>query len=167
MNLNTNALVTGNFMLKVNFKSIIMGILLLAATFSLLASNTIATESFAQSTNNVVGCAHAVTVTISGLPKQTDDSNTQVALSNINPNEDKGEANINIPGIGSGHVFVAYNLNSNTYFALISDIPGQNGPSFSDGISAANVCSSASPHFVSLIIPGNVGSGSLAINKVN
>ena len=72
MNLNTNALVTGNFMLKVNFKSIIMGILLLAATFSLLASNTIATESFAQSTNNVVGCAHEVTVTITGLPKQTD-----------------------------------------------------------------------------------------------
>ena len=167
MNFNNDKI--DNFMnTSNNFKGLFIGILLIAATtFSLMGSNTIATESFAQSTNNVVGCAHAVTVTISGLPKQTDDSNTQVALSNINPNEDKGEANINIPGIGSGHVFVVYNLNSNTYFAYVFNIPGQNGPSFSDGIPAANVCSSASPHSVNLVIPGNVGSGSLAISKVN
>jgi len=140
-----------------------MGILLIA---TLVVSHTYG-PAFAQSTNNVVGCAHAVTVTISGLPKQTDDSNTQVPLSNTNPNEDKGEANINIPGIGSGHVFVVYNLNSNAYFAYVFNIPGQNGPSFSDGIPAANVCSSAIPQSVNLVIPGNVGSGSLAMIRVN
>jgi hypothetical protein len=167
MNFNNNKI--DNFMnTSNNFKASFIEILLIASTtFSLMGSNTIATESFAQSTNNVVGCAHAVTVTISGLPKQTDDSNTQVPLSNTNPNEDKGEANINIPGIGSGHVFVVYNLNSNAYFAYVFNIPGQNGPSFSDGIPAANVCSSASPHSVNLVIPGNVGSGSLAMIRVN
>src|SRR3954465_8325668 len=90
MNFNNNKI--DNFMnTSNNFKALFIGILLIAATtFSLMGSNTIATESFAQSTNNVVGCAHVVTVTISGLPKQTDDSNTQVPLSNIHPNEDKG-----------------------------------------------------------------------------
>jgi hypothetical protein len=169
MNLNNNHKIE-NLMAKTttNFKALFMGILLIvSATFSLLTSNTIATESFAQSTNNVVGCAHVVTVTISGLPKQTDDSNTQVPLSNIHPNEDKGEANINIPGIGSGHVFVAYSLNSNAYFAYVFNIPGQNGPSFADGIPATDVCSSASPHSVNLVIPGNIGSGSLAMIRVN
>ena len=150
-----------------NLKVMSMGILLIAATFLVASNNANVSAAFAQKDNRIAGCAHVVNVTISGLPKQRDDSNTQVTLSNFSPNEDKGEANINIPGIGSGHVFVAYILNSNTYFALISDIPGQNGPSFSDGISAANVCSTSSPHFVFLNIPGNVGSGSLAINKVN
>jgi len=169
MNVYNNNHKINNLMVNTNNnKAIFMGILIIAATFSLTTSNIIAT-AFAQgsSNNNVAGCAHTIKVTISKFPKQTAEASTQVTLSSIAPNFDDGKGSISIPGIGSGHVVVDYNLDSNAYFAYVFNIPGQNGPSFSDGIPAANVCSSASPHSVNLVIPGNVGSGSLAISKVN
>jgi hypothetical protein len=79
------------------------------------------------------------------MPHQTYDASTQATLSSIDTTLDEVAGSISIPGIGSGHVFVVYNLNSNTYFAYVFNIPGQNGPSFSFGIPAANVCSSSRP----------------------
>ena len=84
-----------------------------------MASNTNGT-AFAQAGNNVVGCANSVKVTISHLPRQTADASTQVTLSNIGPSDDRGEANIAIPGIGSGHVLVNFHIASEgTYKAEV------------------------------------------------
>ncbi len=74
-------------MVKNNFKSMVMGILIISTTIFLMTNNTNATV-FAQSGNNIVGCAHTVKVTISGLLKQKSDATTQVTLSNTNPNND-------------------------------------------------------------------------------
>ena len=95
MNLNNNNHRINSSIIKaINFKAMIIGILLIA---TLVVSNTNGT-AFAQDINNVLGCATTVKVTVIDLPGQ----HLQVVLSNSGPNQDKGEANINIPGIGSG-----------------------------------------------------------------
>jgi len=66
-----------------NFKAMFVGILLIAATFSLMTSNTNGPTVFAQSSNNPRGVEY--TVTISDLPKQTADASTVVTLSNNQP----------------------------------------------------------------------------------
>lgn len=77
-----------------NLKVSLMGILLMtAATFSLMMGNTNG-DAFAQGSNNpFIGCAHTLLVTLSGLPNQTPDSSTHMALSQVGPNSDGGEAN--------------------------------------------------------------------------
>jgi hypothetical protein len=123
MNLNFNLI--KNLTVKTRFKTLIMGILLIAATF-LMASNT-----------NGIVFAQAppyVKVTISKLPKQTADASAQVTLSQTGSNNDyHGSANINIPGIGSGNVEVNYVLDVNkgteSFDISVSNLPGQGGPS--------------------------------------
>ena|SRR6476620_306658 len=125
MNSNSNNPAIGNFMMKVNLKTMFTGILLIAATF-LMASNTNGIV-FAQS-------PPYVKVTISKLPKQTADASTQVTLSQTGSNNDyHGSANINIPGIGSGNVEVNYVLDVNkgteSFDISVFNLPGQGGPS--------------------------------------
>jgi hypothetical protein len=160
---NNNHRINSSIIKAINFKAMIIGILLIA---TLVVSNTNGT-AFAQDINNVLGCATTVKVTVIDLPGQTNISDTQVVLSNSGPNQDKGESNINIPGIGSGQLFVSHNLNENKFISLIINIQGQKGPSMSNDISGADVCASTSPKFVSLYIPGIPGTGSLSITKVN
>ena len=122
MNLNFNLI---NLTVKTRFKTLIMGILLIAATF-LMASNT----------NGIVFAQNSfpVKVTISKLPKQTADASTQVTLSQTGSNNDyRGSANINIPGIGSGFVEINYVLDVNkgteSFDISVFNLPGQGGPS--------------------------------------
>ena len=64
-------------------------------------------------------------VTISGLPKQTADASTQVPLS-LGSNDYYGNADINIPGIGSGVVEVDYVIAGQELFDIsVSNLPGQ------------------------------------------
>ena len=148
-----------------NFKALFMGILLMAATF--LVASSIAngpTIAFAQSGNDIVGCARTVEVTLSGLPNQTSDASAQVALHKVSDNSDRGNADINIPGIGSGHVQVTfqYYLPNDSYNAQVSDIPGQVGGSSSVDIKSIDVCINPVHPHVSIGIPG-IGSGTLII----
>jgi hypothetical protein len=146
-----------------------MGILLIvSATFSLMSSNTIVTAAFAQTDNNVVGCAHTVLVTISHLANQSVDVPIQVVLSNVDPFSDAGTASISIPGIGNGQIVVEFHASSyRTYEALVSDMPGQNGVSHVV-ISDDSVCNHSVDNLtiVPLYIPG-VGGGTIEITKVN
>lgn len=68
-----------------NSKAIIMCMLLLAATFSMMISNTIST-AFAQSGYPNVGCSQTMHVSISGVPKQTSDLSLTVPMVNVSPN---------------------------------------------------------------------------------
>ena len=60
---------------------------------------------------------------ISHFPNQTAYISTQVALSNIGPNDNQGTASISIPGVGSGQLHVKYHIDSNqdAYLTTISD----------------------------------------------
>jgi hypothetical protein len=165
MDLNNDDRINSSMIKTINFKAMIMGILLLAATF-LLSSNTYET-AFAQSGNSILGCATTVKVTISHLPKQTAVATTEVTLSNIGPSDDRGYGNITIPGIGSGHVMVNFHIDSiNAYSAKVSNIPGQTGESNSDDMTEGDVCGQSIHPIASIGIPG-IGSGYLAITKVN
>ena len=107
-------------------------------------------------------------MTISHLPKQTVDSSTQVALFNINPSDDRGEANITILGIGRGQVVVKFHIASDrTYKASISNFPGQTGESKSNyDMTEGVVCGQSIHPTASIDIPG-IGSGSITMTKVN
>jgi len=106
------------------FKALFMGLLIIAVTFSLMASNT----------NGIVFAQDSfqVKVTIFHLPKQTAVASTPVTLTGSN-SVDAGNANINIPGIGSGNVVVNYKIDSYTsrqFFDIsVSNLPGQSGAS--------------------------------------
>jgi hypothetical protein len=94
-----------------------------------VASNT-HEIAFAQSSNNIVGCASKVKVTISHLSKQTAIASSQVTLSNIGPDEDQGFANINNPGIGNDILAVSFHQASyRAYNVDVSDLPKQTLPS--------------------------------------
>ena len=68
MNLNNNNHRINSSIIKaINFKAMIIGILLIA---TLVVSNTNET-TFAQDINNVLGCATTVKVTVIDLPGQT------------------------------------------------------------------------------------------------
>ena len=127
MNVYNNNHKINNLMVNTNNnKAIFMGILIIAATFFMMASNT-----------NGIVFAQAppyVKVTISNLPKQTADASTSVTLTQSGSNNDyRGSANINIPGIGSGFVEVNYVFNNNkgteSFDISVSNLPGQGEPS--------------------------------------
>jgi len=126
MGLNNNNHRIEHAMNTSKFHALFMGILIIAATFFMMASNT-----------NGIVFAQAppyVKVTISNLPKQTADASTQVSLSSvISSNQARGEAVINIPGIGSGFVEVNYVFNNNkgteSFDISVSNLPGQGEPS--------------------------------------
>lgn len=123
MNLDDNKHKIDNFMnTSNNFKTLVMGIMLLVATICLMSSNIFGV-TFAQgiSNKNLNGCTHIVQVTLSNLHQQTENASTQVTLYNIGPNFDRGLGIISIPEIGSGIVKLGYNLQSNGYGAYISD----------------------------------------------
>ncbi|MGN6709970.1 MAG: hypothetical protein ACTHKF_11580 [Candidatus Nitrosocosmicus sp.] len=97
MNLNNHKI--PNFMNINKFKSLFMGILLIAITFSLMVSNTNGPATvFAQK----APCQIPTTITISGLPGQTKDATTKI----IAHGDDvaHGMEGIEIPGIGTGIV---------------------------------------------------------------
>jgi len=71
----------------------IIGILVIAATFSMMASNI---------NGPAIVFAQVVNVAISGLPHQTAQASTQVPLTGSS--DCCGRTSINIPGIGSGYV---------------------------------------------------------------
>ena len=164
MNLNTNNLAIGNFMMKVNLKTMIMGIVLIRPTF-LVPSNTNGT-TFAQAGGKNIGCANTVKVTISHLPKQTADASTQMTLSNIDPSiGDQGKGSISLPGIGSGQVFVIYALHSNTYSSTVQNLPGQTAVNDDVVFSGNDICNSKDPQSAGLYLPG-IGYGAISITKV-
>ena len=167
MNLNNNThRINSSIVKTINFKAMSMGILLITATTFLLVSNTYGT-AFAQSGNNILGCANTVKVTISHLPKQTADATKEVTLFNITPSDDRGYGNITIPGIGSGHVTVNFHIDSiKAYNAKVSKIPGQTGESNSEDMTEGDVCGQSIHPLTSIGIPG-IGSGYLAMIKVN
>jgi len=126
MDLNNNNHRIEHAMNTSKFHALFMGILIIAATFFMMASNT-----------NGIVFAQAppyVKVTISNLPKQTADASTSVTLTQSGSNNDyRGSANINIPGIGSGNVFVGYVFDVNrgieSFDISVSNLPGQGEPS--------------------------------------
>ncbi len=99
MNLNTNNLAIGNFMVKANLKAMFIGILIIATTFLVASNNANGPTAFAQQPS----CPDIVTVDISGLPGQTDDASAYIQVS---PAGD-GSEHINIPGVGSANIEVA------------------------------------------------------------
>jgi hypothetical protein len=164
-NLN-NTFQIGNLTVNSTLKAMIIEIFIIAVTF-LVTSNANGSDAFAQDGNNILGCAHTVKVTISHLPKQTADSSTQVALFNITPSDDRGEANITIPGIGDGLVVVKFHIASDrTYKASISNIPGQTGESDNGDMPEGYVCGQSIHPLSTIGIPG-IGSGYITMTKVN
>jgi len=145
-----------------------MGMLLIAATTLLVISNTNGTV-FAQSGNNVPDCVHTLKVIISKLPKQTADATTQVTLSNIGPNVDRGSANINIPGIGSGNILVNFQLTS-SYAAIsasVNKLHGQTGNSELNPGLSLDFCGGINNNALTDInIPG-IGTGRLDMSMGN
>ena len=133
------------------FHALFMGMLLIATTFSLMTSNTIATAAFVQQP------VDQIKVTISKLPKQTDDASTEVTLSNNGPNNYHGEAVINIPGIGNGQVGVDYHINPVYMRVILTNIPGQTDPLIN------NIPLPKLPMDIPIDIPG-IGSGFLTLN---
>lgn len=98
MNSNSNNPAIGNFMMKVNLKTMIMGILIIVATTFLVTSNNANGPTvFAQQQPS---CPPSITVHISGLPGQTDDASTTIYLKD----QPVGFGQINIPGIGSASI---------------------------------------------------------------
>jgi hypothetical protein len=79
-----------------------------------------------------------------------------VALSQVGPNSDSGEANTNIHGIGSGHVILDIVINppqnGKPYSVIVSNIPGQTGES-DNSISPIEHCPRGSS-FAPIDIPG-------------
>ena len=120
---NNNHNITSSTIAKTtsnNLKAMLMGIIIITATF--LVSNSIAngpTIAFAQE--------HGVIVSISKLPNQTVDASTQLTVSNIGPGHSSGRADINIPGIGSGSVVVDSQIQNDNPIIDISvfHLPGQ------------------------------------------
>jgi len=163
MNSNSNNPAIGNFMMKVNLKTMIMGIVLITATF-LVTSNTNGT-TFAQTGGKNIGCANTVKVTISHLPKQTADASTQMTLSNLGPNADQGKGSISLPGIGSGQVFVIYALHANEYYSHVQNLPGQTAVNDDVVFSGNDICNSKDPQSAGLYLPG-IGYGAISITKV-
>lgn len=51
-----------------------------------------------------------------------------------------GEANVAIPGIGSGKLTIDYTRQMLSYPAEVSGLPGQTGPSYVDPVKAPDVC---------------------------
>ena len=138
-----------------------MGILLIAATF--VVTNSIGngpTTAFAQQ-------PITVKVTISKLPKQTADASTQVTISQARQNNVYlGNADINIPGIGSGHVNIDIQVNDQSAFGLvILNIQGNSG-SAGFPMSVTDYCTSGNSHSKPISIPG-IGTGTVSITKVN
>jgi hypothetical protein len=100
MNLNTNNLAIGNFMMKVNLKTMIIGILIIAATFLSASNNANGPTAFAQQPS----CPSTISESISGLPGQTHDASTNIPLRGTDFAH--GNEQINIPDIGSAMVIV-------------------------------------------------------------
>ncbi len=88
MNLS-NTFRTENLIVKNDLKATIMGILLIGTTF-FMTSNINGT-AFTQASNTISG-ANKVRVTIPHLPNQTSDASSEATLSNIGPNDDRGQA---------------------------------------------------------------------------
>jgi hypothetical protein len=167
MNSNPNNLVMKNSTIikSNNSKSMIMGILLITATTFLVICNTNGT-AFAQAGENV-GCANAVKVIIAYLPKQTADSSTIVTLFNMGPNDDRGHANINIPGIGSGLLEVYFhNAAYRTYGATFDKFPGQTEYYHIALVSNTDFCYKGGSLRGPLVIPG-IGDGDITLTRVN
>jgi len=130
-----------------------MGVLLIAVTISLMASNTNGIV-FAEQGGGIV--------TISGLPNQTADASIQVPLKTANPDGPPvytGGASINIPGIGSGQVSVELIANGNLlyYKVTISQLPGQ-----TQSIESDINTQIGNPNSAPIDIPG-IGKGTLTI----
>jgi hypothetical protein len=164
MNLS-NTFRTENLTSKIKLKAMIMGILITAAV--LVASNTNEPAIAQDGSNDIVGCAHTVKVTISDLPKQTSDATVFVPIFNTDPNDDRGDGNITIPGIGSAHVVVNFHLAvRGSYDMEISNIPGQTEIA-DTALTESEVCRTAltSNNLPSdLAIPG-VGNGFIELTE--
>jgi len=166
MNLNTNNLAIGNFMMKVNFKTMIMGIII-ATTFLVTSNNANGpATAFAQQP-----CVDVVNVTLSSFPKQTDDASSQVTLSPLRSHYE-GAAQINIPGIGSGDVQVNLERSNDqilvhvplTIISSTGEISSIGEASFNP--SALQFCDSGDTINSKAILSG-IGSGTVSITKVN
>jgi len=156
MNINNHKINNG-VNISNNSKAIIMGMLLLAATFSMMISNTIST-AFAQSGYPNVGCVQTMFVSISEVPKQTSDVSLSVPMVNVSPDKDHGEANVAIPGIGSGKLTIDYTRQMLSYQPQLSGFPGQTGPSYVDSVRAPDICPGGEQ--ANIVIPG-IGDGVL------
>ena len=138
-----------------------MGILITATTIFLMTSNTNGTV-IAQSSNNASGDEYKVT--ISQLPKQTAVVSRDVTLSN----NDRVQANKNIPDIGSGILLLVYDPYHDVYNANIQNIPGQTGGGHSDGIPSDDVIGYTTgypPKLHPIDIPG-IGFGLITLTNL-
>ena len=153
----------GNLIVKSNFRAMILGILLVA-TF-VAASNTNQT-SFATDGRNS-SCANTVKVTLSNLPNQTASASSEVILKSMDPNNDRGHANLNIPGIGSGIVIVDFHHDSNDYIVAVENVPGQTEGSMSFLFADKDTCFLPSGSLQGFIDISGVGSGSVELTKIN
>ena len=168
MNFNNNThRINSSIVKTINFKAMNMGILLIA---TLVVVNTYGI-AFAQAGYNVAGCAHTVKVTIYNLPGQTAKSDTQATLSNVDQNKDKGDADINIPGIGSGHLEVSYFANNGsgnpTYNTIITGLQGQTTKDDDGIVTAGDVCYPSANTLPDIISVPGIGAGYLTISIVN
>ena len=59
---------------------------------------------------------------------------------NVSPDKDHGEANVAIPGIGSGKLTIDYTRQMLSYQPQLSGFPGQTGPSDIFPQFGVNVC---------------------------
>ncbi|MGN6559429.1 MAG: hypothetical protein ACTHJ2_02795, partial [Candidatus Nitrosocosmicus sp.] len=153
----------GNLIVKPDFKAMILCMLLIT---TLLSTSNIYQTSFAgDGIKN--GCANTVKVTLSNLPNQTASASSEVILKNIDPNNDRGQANLNISGIGSGIVIVDFHHDTNDFLVAVEGVPGQTGKSTSFLFIDKHSCFSSGDSLQGFIDLSGVGSGSVELTKIN
>ena len=139
-----------------------MGILIITTTIFLMHSSTI-TTAFAQSGYPNVGCIKdTMGVSIYEIPKQTSYLHLNVPIVNVSPDKDHAEANVAIPGIGSGKLTIDYTRQMFVYQAEISGLPGQTGPSNVDPVKASDACALSGGE-ANMMIPG-LGEGFIRLS---
>jgi hypothetical protein len=106
-------------------------------------------------------------VTLSNLPNQTASASSEVILKNMNPNNDRGHANLTIPGIGGGIVIVDFHHDSDDYIVAVENVPGQTEESMSFLFAAKDTCFSPSGSLQGFIDISGVGSGCVERTKIN
>jgi hypothetical protein len=153
----------GNLIVKSDFKAMILGMLII--TTLLETSNMYQTSFAADGIKN--SCANTLKATFSNLPNQTASASSEVILKNVDPNNDRGHANLNIPGIGSGIVIVDFHHDTNDYLVTVEDIPGQIGGSTSFLFADKDSCYSRGGGLQGFIDISGIGSGSVELTKIN
>jgi hypothetical protein len=110
-------------------------------------------------------------VTKHNILDQTAKLDTHVVLSNVDEDKSHDYANINIPGIGSGHFKVKYFANNDSgnpsYNTIITGLPCQTAKDDNSIVTADDVCNPYAHALSNIISVLGIGPSYLTITMIN